>query len=180
MFFSMPQRYTLGPPLLSTVMVALLIACLAASLMLTVAGEGRPVRLVLLGAACVFAFSDVVSLSKVLNLVVYHAGQIDGIRLIQTAIFIWIGNVIIFAILYSLIGEREFLFPQSPYPEVDRPKTFLDYVFLSFTTATAFSPTDTAPLTTRARMLIMVESTVSLLTIAIAAARAINILPSGS
>lgn len=55
---------------------------------------------------------------------------------------------------------------------------FLDYVFLAFTTATAFSPTDTSPLTTQARMCMMVEALVSLVVIAIAAARAINVLPS--
>jgi hypothetical protein len=49
-------------------------------------------------------------------------------------------------------------------------------LFLSFTTATAFSPTDTPPLTTRARMFMMGESAISLMTIAIAAARAVNML----
>jgi hypothetical protein len=49
-------------------------------------------------------------------------------------------------------------------------------LFLAFNTATAFSPTDTLPLTTRVRMMMMVESTVSLMALAIVAARAINIM----
>jgi hypothetical protein len=53
---------------------------------------------------------------------------------------------------------------------------FIDYLFLSFTNATAFSPTDTMPLSGRAKMLMMVESSVSLLTLALVAARAVNIL----
>jgi hypothetical protein len=51
-------------------------------------------------------------------------------------------------------------------------------LFLSFTTATAFSPTDTLPLTSRAKLLMMVESTISLVNLAAVAARAINILGS--
>ncbi|UGY09825.1 hypothetical protein [Phyllobacterium pellucidum] len=54
---------------------------------------------------------------------------------------------------------------------------FLDYLFLGFNTATAFSPTDVLPLTRRAKSLMMVESTISLLTLVIVAARAINVLP---
>ena len=72
---------------------------------------------------------------------------------------------------------REFAFPRAEGQPANHAMHFLDYVFLSFTTATAFSPTDTSPLTTRARMLMMVESIISLVVIAIAAARAINILP---
>lgn len=53
---------------------------------------------------------------------------------------------------------------------------FIDYLYLSFTNATAFSPTDTMPLTPRAKLLMMVESAVSLLTLALVAARAVNIL----
>jgi hypothetical protein len=53
---------------------------------------------------------------------------------------------------------------------------FVDYLFLSYTNATAFSPTDTLPLTARAKLLMMIQSAISLLTIALVAARAVNIL----
>ena len=53
---------------------------------------------------------------------------------------------------------------------------FVDYLYLSFTNATAFSPTDTLPLSRRAKLLMMIESAISLLTIALVAARAVNIL----
>ena len=61
-------------------------------------------------------------------------------------------------------------------PEEHWSPGFVDYVFLSFTNATAFSPTDTMPLTQRAKLLMMVQSATSLLTIALVAARAVNIL----
>ncbi len=53
---------------------------------------------------------------------------------------------------------------------------FVDYLFLGYATATAFSTTDVVPLTARAKLLMMLESSISLLTIAVIAARAINIL----
>lgn len=177
LFLSVPGRYTLGPPSVAIALLALLIACFAASVVLTIAGERRPARLVLAATATVVAVSIVLALIQIVYLVIYRAAEVDGIRLIETAVVIWIGDVIVFAIFYSLIGDTDFLFPQSPHPQHGAAKNFLDYVFLSFTTATAFSPTDTAPLTTRARVLMMVEAIVSLLTIAVAAARAINILP---
>ncbi len=68
-------------------------------------------------------------------------------------------------------GPRDLAFPG----DLKRPR-YADYLFLAFNTATAFSPTDTMPLTTRVRMMMMVESAVSLLALAIIAARAINIL----
>ena len=54
---------------------------------------------------------------------------------------------------------------------------FLDYLFLGYNTAMAFSPTDAAPLTRRAKMLMMLESKISLLTLVVVAARAVNVLP---
>ncbi len=53
---------------------------------------------------------------------------------------------------------------------------FVDYLFVAFTNATAFSPTDTMPLSQRAKLLTMAEAGVSLLTLALVAARAVNIL----
>jgi hypothetical protein len=116
----------------------------------------------------------VTSMIKVVYLVIYRAHDISGTRLMETALAIWVGNVIVFAIAYHWIGEEEFVFPRARAPA--KPLVFLDYVFLSFTTSTAFGPTDTPPLTTRARMYMMLEAGVSLATIAIAAARAVNIL----
>jgi hypothetical protein len=53
---------------------------------------------------------------------------------------------------------------------------FADYLFLAFTNATAFSPTDTLPLTPRGEALMMAEALIFLLTVALVAARAVNIL----
>ena len=76
-------------------------------------------------------------------------------------------------------ARRDFLFPQQLEPAVAdsgwRP-LFLDYLYVSFTNATAFSPTDTMPLSRWAKMLMLVESSASLVLAIMVAARAINIL----
>jgi hypothetical protein len=65
---------------------------------------------------------------------------------------IWVGNIIFFAIVNNLVGDREFAFPRPEGQAVNLPLNFLDHVFLSFTTGTAFGPTDMSPLTTRANI----------------------------
>jgi uncharacterized membrane protein len=54
--------------------------------------------------------------------------------------------------------------------------TFFDYLYTSLTNATAFSPTDTMPLTHRAKLLMSMQSLISLITVALVAARAVSIL----
>jgi len=117
----------------------------------------------------------------------------NGRALLLDAMNIWATNVIVFALWYwgldrggPSIDRRtpgepsEFIFPQMTLPaEVvgsGRAPGFVDYLFLSFTTSTAFSPTDTMPLTIRMKLLMMLEGSISLLTLALVAARAVNIL----
>lgn len=114
-----------------------------------------------------------------------------GQTLLLDALNIWITNVIAFALWFwnidhggpamrGLSNRRgfDFLFPQMSLPDQHEAwlPGFIDYVFLSFTNATAFSPTDTLPLTQQAKLLMMAEASISLLTVALVAARAVNIL----
>ncbi len=75
---------------------------------------------------------------------------------------------------------NDFLFTQQQTGEPARfpdwSPGFIDYLFLAFTNATAFSPADTFPLTVRAKLLMMAESAISLATIALVASRAVGIL----
>lgn len=76
-------------------------------------------------------------------------------------------------------GEADLLFPQMGMPVgEDRPwiPTFMDYLFVGFTMSTAFSPTDTLPLTHRAKAVFMIGASVAIATFVIVAARAANIL----
>jgi hypothetical protein len=105
---------------------------------------------------------------------------------------IWLTNVIVFALWYwetdrggpaaRAMGRHHhpnFLFAQMASPELaehDWEPYFVDYLYLSFTNATAFSPTDTLPLSRWAKLAMMFQSAVSLATLALVVARAVNIL----
>ena len=121
-----------------------------------------------------------------------HGRASNGTTLLIDALNIWITNVIVFALWFwstdrggpptcGLVKrvDADFLFPQMTFDERAARAWlpgFVDYLYLSFTNATAFSPTDTLPLTRRAKSLMMAESMVSLLTVLLVAARAVNIL----
>ncbi|HEY1971012.1 MAG TPA: hypothetical protein VGH89_23865, partial [Pseudonocardia sp.] len=73
----------------------------------------------------------------------------------------------------------DFMFAQMQSPELADPNwepAFVDYLYLSFTNATAFSPTDVLPLSRWAKMTMLAQSLVSLVTVALVIARAVNIL----
>jgi hypothetical protein len=173
-FLAAQDRYTLGGPAitLGIGIVLALMCCISIAVTWLRPSGSRPV---MIAAAGVLAAGVIASMLKVLYLVVYQSHDIQGERLLKTALVIWIANVIVFAVIYERACPRDFAFPKRE-SEKPVPMRFLDYLFLSFTTSTAFSPTDTSPLSTRARMYMMAESGISLATIAIAAARAVNIL----
>jgi hypothetical protein len=119
-----------------------------------------------------------------------HGGTAS--TLLVDALNIWVTNVIIFTLWFwstdrggpptcGLVdrAHSDFLFPQMTLPDQGLRHWipgFVDYLFLALTNATAFSPTDTLPMTHRAKLLMMAEATISLLTVALVAARAVNIL----
>lgn len=175
LYFGVPNRYTLGGPEVTHLLGILLAVACGLSVVLTITGSARGARIAMISVAAVLTLILFASLSNIVYLVVYQASGIDAVKLLGSAFVIWIANVVLFGVFYRWIGDEDFVFPEKAGVAARR-LVFLDYLFLSFTTATAFSPTDTPPLTTRARMLMMLESAISLTTIAIAAARAINIL----
>jgi len=121
-----------------------------------------------------------------------HHGTTNGRGLIVAGVLIWLTNVLIFSLWYWETdrggpGNRaagrdrapDFLFPQMADDRVHPPgwrPQFIDYLYLSLTNATAFSPTDTMPLTPTAKSLMGVQSLVSLVTIGLVVSRAVNIL----
>jgi uncharacterized membrane protein len=73
----------------------------------------------------------------------------------------------------------DFLFPQMSTPDMapsEWEPRFVDYLYLSFTNATAFSPTDVMPLSRWAKLTMLAQSAVSLITVALVIARAVNVL----
>ena len=136
----------------------------------------------------------VVSLFLLLHSLPEH--KVAPVDLLRAAASLWVSNLLAFAAWYwALDGggayarakkhshvEGAFLFPQMALHEASPAKPeqwhprFIDYLFLSFNTSTAFSPTDTQVLSRWAKALMMLQSVVSLTIIAVLAARAVNIL----
>jgi hypothetical protein len=129
---------------------------------------------------------------RIAEFVVENPGKLEPVPLFYTSVGIWSGNVLIFTLLYWLIDGGgpdarlsgkvtypDFVFPAMEVTEHVRPgwqPDIIDYLFLGFTTSTAFSPTEAMPMTSRAKLLMIIQSSISLITIAIVAARTINIL----
>ena len=117
--------------------------------------------------------------------------------LLVTGAVIWLTNVSVFALWYwefdrggpaaraLNIGNKlpDFQFPQMVSPPEMVPRDwepmFLDYLYLAFTNATAFSPTDVMPLSRWAKGAMTLQSAISIITLALVVSRAVNILPSG-
>jgi uncharacterized membrane protein len=119
-------------------------------------------------------------------------GRTDAHALIGSGMVLWLTNVLIFGVWYwQLDGggptarhhkrkpHPDFLFVQMTSPRF-APRgwhpALVDYLYTSFTNATAFSPTDTMPLTPMAKALMTVQSATALVTVGLVVARAVNIL----
>jgi hypothetical protein len=120
------------------------------------------------------------------------------LQMLESASALWVSNILVFASWYWRLdgggpGARElrgvhtdgaFLFPQMTLDQQARIAMgeqcwnpgFIDYLFLAFNTSTAFSPTDVPVLSRWAKLLMMIQSLISLATVALLAARAVNIL----
>ena len=111
------------------------------------------------------------------------------VTLLQAAADLWVTNVLVFAYWYWRLdaggpnvrdarGHQDgaFFFPQFLKKTTGWRPGFIDYLFLAFTTSTAFSPTDTPVLSQWAKVLMMLQATISFTTVTVLIARAINIL----
>jgi len=147
--------------------------------------------IMLLGAA--YIANTAAELGDMIGIITLHPPETRAVSLLSSSLAIWVLNVLTFSLLYWQIDrggpssrangattKPDWLFPQATAPELASPDwqpLFLDYLSLGYNTATAFSPTDVLPLTRRAKMLMLLESAISLLTLVIVAARAVNVLP---
>jgi uncharacterized membrane protein len=189
---AVPQRLVLHPTwLLPGVELLLLV-------LLILANPGhinRDHRLLRLASLTLVAAASVANVWSAAHLVL---GLINGTEgeeagaLLAYGAAIWSTNVIVFALWYWEFDRGgpvarakatrpypDFQFAQMQTPDLSHEHwepTFVDYLYLSFTNATAFSPTDTLPLSRWAKMAMLAQSCVSLATVALVIARAVNIL----
>ena len=148
--------------------------------------------------ALVVGLVGLVSLTTLISLVLLARFLLDGSHagghaLLFAGLVLWLTNILIFGIWYWELDRggparrvapndsgtpADFLFPQMTQPQLApgwRPG-FADYLYTSYTNATAFSPTDTLPLTATAKLLMAIQSSIALITILLVVARAVNVL----
>jgi hypothetical protein len=132
-----------------------------------------------------------------LGLLVHYlvtGGKVGGHALIGSGVVLWITNVLLFSVVYWDLDrggpldrfEKDRPWPDFEFPQMDNPHmtpmgtawqpSFLDYLYTSLTNATAFSPTDTMPLTQVAKLLMGIQGTAAVVTVGLVVARAVNIL----
>jgi uncharacterized membrane protein len=181
------------PPLLEVCVPLLALALLVP---LAVAAPSRHVNESPLRRTAAIALTAMLSAANVFALALlvhqlFH-GRITGAHLLLAAGQIWVTNVIAFALWYwELDGggpprrladgtaARDFAFVQMTAPSVgirDWRPGFVDYLYLSFTNSSAFSASDTLPLTPLAKLLMLMQSVISIVTVILVAARAVNMV----
>lgn len=188
----LPKGFSLGQP---WVVLALVLVLALATVMLRRQGCFTGYRVFALLLNGVVTVALVFTLVRLVRGLLVHGMQPKV--LLSVAAVVWVSNVLVFASWYWRLDaggpharerrethrEGAFLFAQMTLDESDTNSAargwtpgFVDYLFLAFNASTAFSPTDVPVLSRWAKVLMMVQSSISLVTIALLAARAVNIL----
>jgi len=198
LFAVLPRYLSFGPRWLPAVLVSVL---LIPTIFTHMRGHFNVNRVLGLTVAGIETFFMVASLLKLIHSLVTPHSQMHTEtpeRLLLSASALWLTNVLVFALWYWHLdaggpNERDtrgghchgsFLFPQMTMNDQSLAEArqenwfpgFVDYLFLAYNTSTALSPADTAVLSRWAKLLMMVQATISLTVIAVLAARAINTL----
>jgi uncharacterized membrane protein len=189
--FGLAARLTVGPNWLlpGVELVLLVVLVVVAPARATEHSRGR--RSFALGLIALVSATSIVSL----GLLVHHlinGGQAGGRELIMSGLLLWATSVLLYAVWFWEMDRGgpvnrflqvqlppDFRFPQMENPELAPPgwrPSFADYLYTSLTNATAFSPTDTMPLTQTAKLVMSTQSVTALITIGLVVARAVNIL----
>jgi uncharacterized membrane protein len=190
-YFLLPAKLTIGPNwIIPAAEVIAGVSLAAATPTRGVAHTGR--RRVAIGLVLVATAANLVALGLLTHYLVV-GGHAGGEDLITGGVAIWCTNLLLFAVWYWELdrggplppakgqpaGAPDFLFPQMSDDRFAPPgwkPGFSDYLYVSLTNQTAFSPTDTMPLTSRIKLVMAVQGLASLVTVGVIIARAVNVL----
>ena len=189
----LPPRFSLGPPWAVPVAEAVLLVAIVAIDRGRIDHWSAAGRALALGLMAVLVASAAVAASRlVIDLVEGGPETNSPADLLKTGFLVWFYTIIAFTFLYWLLDgggpESRFLapreFPELAFPAQLNPGVaprgwrpeFFDYLYLGFTDATAFSPTDVMPLTRWAKLAMTVQAVSSLMILGLVIARAVNIL----
>jgi uncharacterized membrane protein len=188
---ALPSRLTVGPSWLTPALEGALLIGLSLTTPKVLEHEHPRRRAAAIGLIAIVSAANIFSLVELSKFLLHHQPS-NGRELIISGMLIWLTNFLIFALWYWELdrggpGRRaaghdappDFLFPQMSDDRIEprnwRPK-FIDYLYVSLTNATAFSPTDTMPLSPMAKVPMGVQAVASLVTLGLIVSRAVNIL----
>lgn len=190
LYVVLPNRLVVGPRWILPVLIALPLVPLSATKHRH-PNESQWVRRLTIFLIGVITLGNVTSMALLVqHLLTTNVSQ--GRSLIYSAVAVWLTNVIVYGLWFwemdrggpHLRAGVDTLLPDLQFPQMENPQLapanwrprFVDYLYTSFANGTSFAPADAMPLSLRAKALFASESIVSLITIAVVAARAVNIL----
>jgi uncharacterized membrane protein len=188
----LPDRLVIGPTWLLPTLEGLLLVGLIAANPRRFNRTSTALRAASVSLIALISLANAWSSGELINGLINGTMGDNASVLLSRGASVYITNILVFGLWYwewdrggpvararGLRPYPDFLFPQMTQPDIAPPgwePSFLDYLYVSFTNAVAFSPTDTMPLSLWAKMLMLLQSAVALLTIAFVVARAVNIL----
>jgi hypothetical protein len=192
---AVPGRLTLiRPPWVLPLIQGVLLVALVSVSPHRINRESRILRLLSLTLAALLSLANAWSVVRLIEILLHGGADANKPEpLLITAGAIWVTNVVAFALWYwefdrggpvaraqGIDPYPDFQFVQMVSPREMVPPhwepSFPDYLYLAFTNSTAFSPTDVMPLSRWAKMAMTVQATISIVTVALVVARAVNIL----
>jgi hypothetical protein len=191
LYVTLPHTLIMGPRWLVPGVEGVLLLGLMITTPTRHHNQSSRLRAVIIGLVGLVSLTTLISLALLARFLL-DGSHARGHALLFAGVVLWLTNVLIFGIWYWELdrggparrlgtGPRtspDFLFPQAADAELSpewRP-SFVDYLYTSYTNATAFSPTDTLPLTAMAKLLMALQSLIALTTILLVVARAVNVL----
>jgi hypothetical protein len=190
MYLGLPEQLSVGPRWL---LLSIILVLLAPLVITHRSGRYRLNHILALVADAILTIFLIGSLTFLVQGLPSHRETPQA--LLRSAAGLWLTNILVFALWYWRLDaggpharehasgpiKSAFLFPQMTRPQTGENGTpwyphFVDYLFLAFNTSTAFSPTDTSVLSRRAKLAMMAQALISLMILALLAARAVNIL----
>ncbi|MGW4245021.1 hypothetical protein [Nocardia sp. NPDC004722] len=188
----LPEQYTVGPRWIVPVIGLTLMIIMIAASPFRIDREEMWLRRFSLALMGVLGFALVWAVYHLVQGLINGSVSNNAAGLLASGGAIWLTNVLVFALWYWDFDRGgpaaraharkpypDFLWVQMQNPDLTDPEwepEFPDYLYLSFTNATAFSPTDVMPMSRWAKTLMMVQSAVSLITVSLVIARAVNVL----
>ena len=189
-YLTLPHRLIMGPRWLVPGVEGILLLALVVTTPTRHYGQSPRLRTLVILLLGLVSATTLISLILLAHFLL-QGSKTGGEPLIFAGAVLWVTNVLIFGIWFWELdrggpGMRcrdgletpDFLFPQMSESKLSpgwRPR-FVDYLYTSYTNAAAFSPTDTMPLTSMAKLLMAVQSLIALVTLVLVVSRAVNVL----